>query len=70
MNKWNELGLVEIYNDIRDTPLTPEILQYVNMLDTPYMDENRRYVLDSFDREVPKKKEIYAVIINGKEIFG
>lgn len=69
LNKWNELGLVEIYNDFHDIPLTHEILQHKNILDTPYMDDNRRYVLDTFDIEVPKNKEIYAVIINGKENF-
>ena len=69
MDKWNELDLVEIYNDFHDIPLTHGILQHENMLDTPYMDDNRRYVLDSFNIEVPRNKEIYAVIINGKENF-
>lgn len=65
--KWTELGIVDNHSMTFGTPLTVEIIKSKGLLDSPYMDDGRRYIIDSFDLAVPQNKEMYAVLVNGPE---
>lgn len=67
LEEWTELGITEDYNSWHDSPLTAELIESKGMFDSPFMEDNRRYVIDSFDVEIPECKEMYGVLISGDE---
>lgn len=66
LEKWTELGITEDYNRWHDSPLTAELIESEG-IDSPFMEDNRRYVIDSFDVEIPASKQMFGVLISGDE---
>lgn len=66
LEKWTEFVTAD--DDFwHDSPLTAELIESRGCLDSTYQEDNRRYVIDSFEVEIPESKEMYGVLITGDE---
>ena len=68
LNKCLELGLKDIYDDEHDQELDSELIHKSNYIDFGFIDDDR-FVLKSFEVEVPANNELYAVFANGEEEY-
>lgn len=55
--KWTELGIVDNHSMTFGTPLTAEIIKSEGLLDSPYMDDGRRYIIDFSTWQCPKTRK-------------
>ena len=67
LKKWTEFGTADDFNFCHGSPLTAELIEFRGYLDSTYQEDNRRYVIDSFEVEIPESKEMYGVLITGDE---